>query len=151
MRGSRPRPSPSNLNPVSFGHLLPPSGARGARAWREPTLTQARDSDSIRLAHTACSARGSQPRGADFQKPPHCATAGGFVTNQRLLQSLFDFAIPGTRQTCAQSSTPKAGAIGLDDAAYVRGGRTRIGAHEPGASAIEASLAVAVAKLDSRF
>jgi hypothetical protein len=31
---------------------------------------------------------------ADLQKPPRCATAGGFVTNQRSLQSLFDFAIP---------------------------------------------------------
>jgi hypothetical protein len=61
-------------------------------------LTQARDSDSIRLAHTACSARGSQPRGADLQKPPRCATAGGFVTNQRSLQRLFGFAIPGTRR-----------------------------------------------------
>jgi hypothetical protein len=59
-------------------------------------LTQARDSDSIRPAHTACSARGSRPRGADLQKPPRCATAGGFVTNQRSAQSLFDFAIPAS-------------------------------------------------------
>jgi hypothetical protein len=44
-------------------------------------LTQARDSDSIRLAHTAGSARGSRPRGADLQS----ATAGSFVTNQRSL------------------------------------------------------------------
>jgi hypothetical protein len=46
-------------------------------------LTQPRDSDSICPLATACSARGSRPRGADLQKPPRCATAGGFVTNQR--------------------------------------------------------------------
>jgi hypothetical protein len=65
-------------------------------------LTQARDSDSIRLAHTACSARGSRPRGADLQKPPRCATAGGFVTNQRSLQSLFEFAIPASNPVQAE-------------------------------------------------
>jgi len=58
-------------------------------------LTQARDSDSIRPAHTLFRARLSN-HAELIQKPPRCATAGGFFTNQRSVQSLFDFEITGS-------------------------------------------------------